>query len=47
MVCTVAFFRLDKPHYKARHGRVYVDVRLDRLDLDVIRAGLKVYLGIL
>lgn len=46
MVCMVAFHRLNKPHYKARHGRVYVDVCLDPLDLAVIRAGLKAYLGI-
>lgn len=46
MLATVSFNRLDRPYTRTRHGRVYQTLRLDEADLEAIRAGMLVYLGL-
>lgn len=44
MLCTVAFDRLDRPHFKTRHGRTYQSIKVSDLDMATIRAGIRAYL---
>lgn len=44
MLATVSYDRLNKPHRKTNHGRVYMDVRISEEDLAAIQECVRRYL---